>query len=279
MKKVLKICFSILAVALIISFSVINCFAKGNLFLDSGVSVPLGDTVTYTLYLADCEEPVTDMVANLFYDSEYLELDKDSLDFHDLVGVARNVDIDGSIPFSFSTLGSPVDFSEKKAVVSADFKVLKDGESAIKYFITDLDCGGTVDNASVKQFTFTCDYVIHTADGDVAKESMVPRLLDDESKLNEYQGDFINYVDGKGEQAGYADDHIAVTGEGEVIDVSKGDTSENNNSTIIITVAVIVIILVAVIIVVLRRVFAPNENTENEDDNDETDTESGEDDQ
>ena len=266
MKKVLKFFLSAFAVILIISFSLINCFAKGALVLDDGVSVGYNDTVTYTLYLADCEKPVVDMVAYLFYDSEYLELDKDSVDFHDLIGVNRNLDIDGYIPFNFSTISSPVDFSERKPVITVDFKVIKEGESSIQYFIGDLDCGKVEDTASVREFTLSCDYVVHSANGDNTVGNATPVILDNQDKMNEYQGSFINYADGKGNQDKSGENHIAVTGvPEEVVDVTK---DSNNNTPIIITVAVIVIVLVVVILTILRKAFNSDDDTE-EDDNEE----------
>lgn len=277
MKKFIKISFSILTVALILSVSVFNCFAKGGLTLADGVTADKGETVTYTLYLADCESSVSDMNASLFYDSEYLELNKDSVDFHDLVGVNRNVDMDGCISFVFSAISKPIDFSKRTPVISADFKVKKEGDSAVKYFVTDLDCGSVSDSAPAKEFTFSCDYVVHSSSGDKKSENLTPVLLDDKEKIDTYQGDFVNYGDGKGEQDGAGNDHTAVTGNPQgVIDVSKGSSDgQSDNTTIIITVAVIVLALVIGIIMVLRKVFS-GDNDENEESDEEIVEESDE---
>lgn len=266
MKKILKASLTVLAVSLVLSLSVISCFAESALTLAKDVTVQKGDTVTYTLYLADCKSPVTAMDAMLFYDSEYLELDKDSVDFHDLVGVIRNVDLEDCITFVFSAISKPVDFSKRTPIVSADFKVKKGGESAVKYFFKDLDCGSITDSASAKEFTFSCDYTVHTADGDKKTENLTPVLLDDKEKIDTYQGDFVNYEDGKGEQNGTDKNHTAVTGSPkDVVDVTKASSSEpNNNTTIIITVAVTVIVLTIGIVMILRKVFA-NDNGEQED--------------
>lgn len=277
MKKAIKYSVSVFAVVLIILLSVFNCFAKGTLTLDKDVSAKVGDTVTYTLYLADCEKPIADMVAHIFYDADYLALDKDSVDFHDLIGVNRNVDLDGHIPFNYSTLSAPVDFSEKTPIFSADFKVKKEGTSSIQYFFGEMDSVDTAGSESVRKFTLTCDYTIHSSNGDKTVENATPVVLDDQDKLNEYQGAFVNYADGKGEQDDKGDNHIAVTGvpdEG-VIDVTKG--ASNNNTTIIITVAVIVIFLVIIILVVLKRAFgtksSDDEETDAEEDENEEDEE------
>lgn len=259
MKNTLKTLISIAAVMLILTLSVVSSFAAESLTLDNDVNVACGDTVTYTLYVSDCEEPVTDMVAYVFYDSEYLELDKDSVSFHDLIAVNRNVNLDGYIPFNFS-ISSPVDFSKRTPVFSADFKAKKEGTSSLKYFIGDMHCGDPKDNKTVKEYTFTCDYVVHSADGDVAVESVTPVILDDQSKLDEYQGDFVNYADGKGEQDGGGENHIAVKGN-DVIDVTKGD-AEDNNSTIIITVILLLIILVVALLLVVRRIMSRSNEDE-----------------
>ena len=277
MKKFIKVSFSVLAVALILSLSVISCFAKGGLTLAKDVTADKGDTVTYTLYLADCESPVTDMDAMLFYDDEYLELDKESVDFHDLIGVIRNVDLDGCITFVFSAINNPVDFSKRTPIISANFKVKKGGKSAVKYFVKDLDCGTVTDNAPAKEFTFTCDYVVHTDDGDKKSEKLTPVLLDDKDKIDAYQGDFVNYEDGKGEQNGAGENHSAVTGAPQdVVDVTKNSGSEpKSNTTIIITVAVIVIALAVGIVLILRKVFS-NDNVEEENTDEEAVEESDE---
>lgn len=266
MKKFIKISSSLLAVVIVLSASVFNCFAKGGLTLADGVTADKGDTVTYTLYLADCESPVTDMNAALFYESEYLELDKDSVDFHGIIGVNRNVDTDGCISFLFSAINKPVDFSKRTPVISADFKVKKEGQSAVKYFVTDLDCGSVEDSAPVKEYTFSCDYVVHSSNGDKNAENLTPVLMADKDKIDTYQGDFVNYEDGKGEQDGAGNEHTAVTGNPkDVVDVQKGDNDEqNDNTTIIIYVAVIVIVLIIAIILILRKAF-DNDKAENED--------------
>lgn len=264
--KIIKKSLSLVAVALILSLSVLTCFAKGDLTLDKGVSADCKDKVTYTLYLGDCDKPVVDMVAHLFYDSAYLKLDKDSVSFHDLSGVNSNTNIDGQIHFSFSAIGNPIDFKKSAPIISADFTVLKDGKSAIEYFITDLDCGSPDKSQTAKRFKFTCDYVVHSKDGDKAYTDCKPILLSDKEKTDANQGSFINYSDGKGEQAKADKKHIAVTGETQanIIDVTKdapSDDNANNNTTIIITVVIIVILLIIAIIGVLRRVFGSEHNS------------------
>ena len=263
MKRILNICVTSLTVMLILSLSFYNCFAKGALTLDKGVSVACKDTLTYTLYLADCEKPVTDMAAYLFYDSCYLKLDRDSVDFHDLAGVNRNLNLDGVIPFNFSTIGAPVDFSLKTPVVSVDFEVIKEGVSSIQYFISDLDCGDINDSVSVSEFTLSCDYVVHSSNGDKAIEDLTPVILDNKDKIDEYQGGFINYADGKGKQDSHSGSHIAVTGAADsgVVDVTR---DSDGNSTIIITAAVIVIILVVIMLLILRRALNSDNKSEYE---------------
>lgn len=271
MKRVLKSAFSFAVIVILIVLSVFSSFAKGTCLVDNEVTVGYKDTFTYTFYLSDCEKPVVDMVAHIFYDSEYLKLDEDSVDFHDLVGVSRNLNISGHIPFTFCAISNPVDFSKKKPVVSLDFKVIKEGKASVQYFISDLDCGTIENNSPAKKFKFTCDYNVHSTDGDELHENMTPVLVEDKDKLNEYQGAFVNYSDGKGEQADSNKkssktssdkknketnkEHIAVTGEtqADVIDVKKDKPVDN--TTIIIAVSVIVLILVIAIITVLRRVF------------------------
>lgn len=262
--KILKRSISLIAVIIILSLSLLTCFAKGATVVDNEITVGYKDTFTYTFCLSNCEKPVIDMMAHLYYDSAYLQLDEDSVSFHNLTGVNSNTSIDGQIHFSFSAMSEPVDFSKKTPVISADFKVIKEGKTDIQYFVTDLDCGTADKSQPVKKFKFTCDYVVHSTDGDETYKNHTPVLLSDKTQMDENQGGFINYADGKGEQVKSdkktdSKKHIAVTGEtttqSEVLEVTKDDDSKNNNMTIIITVAIIVLVLIIAIIGVLRRVF------------------------
>lgn len=248
MKNFCKTAIAIIMLAAITLLGTATSFA-------ADYSLKKGDTLTYTLYLSDCNKPVADMVGYIFYDSSALEPDADSLEFPSVVSVTRNTDLDGYIPFNFSVIGKPVDFSKKNPLLTLSFKAKTATSAKPSYFIGEMDYMTEGENGTIKEFTFTCDYAVN---GKLVEENAVPILPKD--NLDEYQGSFINYSDGKGEQS--KEDHQAVTGEIQK-DIPNKEGSQSSMTTLMI-VFVIVIILVIAIISVLRRHFSGDAETDEE---------------
>ncbi len=245
MKKTAKSVLAVLFAAVIVILGVICPSA------DDSLDLKKGDELTYSVYLADCEKPVVDMVGFVFYDAEALESEPDTLEFPSLIGVNRNTDLEGEIPFNFSVLANPVDFTEKKLLLTVKFRVRKNGAPAPEFFVSDMDYIENGKTSPITEYSFTCDYAVN---GKTVRENAAP-VLPDESKLGEYQGAFINYSDGKGKQSGAK--HEAVTGATQPIQTHSED-SQSNMTTLIIIVAVVMILLIA-IIAVLRRHFSAEE--------------------
>ena len=255
MKKLLSVIFSLILAAA----SILCAFAaEDELSVNSAVELKVGDTLSYTLYLSDCEQPIVDMAAYIYYDSEYLELDADSVAFPSLMGVNRNTNLPDYIPFNFSALSAPVDFSQKKPLVTLDFTAKKGGATDVSYFVGEMEYMKGESNVTVKSFSFTCDYAVN---GEVKAEAAVPRLLSDESELNERQGGFINYADGKGEN-GSGEDHTAVTGEVQTVTAKK----EGSNNTLIFILVGILIALAIAVLILLRKRFASDDAEDDEED-------------
>ena len=253
MKRFLSLLFSI--VIIVMSVTVASA-AEDTLSVNSAVELKAGDILSYTLYLSDCEQPIVDMAAYIYYDSEYLELDADSLAFPSLMGVNRNTNLPDYIPFNFSALSNPVDFSQKKPLVTLDFTAKKGGAADIRYFVGEMEYMKGESNVTVKSFSFTCDYAVN---GEIKAESAVPKLLSDENELNERQGGFINYADGKGENAS-GEEHTAVTGEIQTVTAPK----ESSNNSLIFILAGILIALAIAVLIVLRKRFASDNAEEDE---------------
>lgn len=58
-----------------------------------------------------------------FYDTDYLEIDTDSINFDNLNGVIYNGNLDGYMTFNFSDISNYASFSSRTQLVSMNFKV------------------------------------------------------------------------------------------------------------------------------------------------------------
>lgn len=155
-----------------------------------------GKTVTYTLYLSETVKPIVGFELCLFYDSKHLEYQKGSLKFDNFDVVIYNEDLDGRIPMNHSALTNTKVFSDKSQFVSASFKVLDGGETDITYFVTEMYGEDFESEPYLKSYKFTYDL---TEDGKALIKDATPVVNDDSYAKDNYQGDFVNYADGMGE--------------------------------------------------------------------------------
>lgn len=254
MKKLFKISFSAVLAAMFLSLSMVTVFAaKGELTINEDAVTKKGDTVTFTLNMGDCTEKLEGLQMQLMYDGEYLEVDEDSLAFPTMSGVVSNAKLDDIILFTWTDVVKLADFTKTSPLVTVDFKVKKAGDTAITYFITEM-YGSDV--TYLKSFTLTNDIAVN---GENVVEGATPLINGNGMLRNQYQGSFVNYADGKGEQNGSGENHIAVTGvtnapsaSGDAVDVSQG---EDNTMTIITVVSIIIIVLAIIAALILRRHF------------------------
>lgn len=255
--KIVSVCFVITIIA---SLTTTAFAADEQLTINSDANVNVGDTVTFTLYLSDCKEDIIGYEMRLFYDSEYLELDKESLKFEKFDGVIHNPNLENKIAMSWTNISQPADFSKKAQFLSVDFKVLKGGEAEISQFVTDMYGD---DMTYLKSYKWT--YNISVGDDTVTSDK-TPLISDDAKTLAEKQGSFINYVDGMGEENAPKDEeHQAVTGvmknvitNTEVVNVTKdnsgsGNGSSNMSTYFIIGAAVLVVALAVVAVIVVKK--------------------------
>lgn len=280
MKRVLKFITLSFVIAVMCICSVMPSFAASKSLVINGekkVKLSKGDVVTYELMLGDCKDKVEGLQAYIFYDDDYLKIDGDSVKFPSLSSVVSNSGLEGTLTFNWTDVSNTVSFKKTKTLVSADFKVLKAGETDITYFISELYGD---DMTYLKNYTFTYNLYVN---GDLAVEGETPLVDENEENLNQYQGSFINYADGKGEQNGAGDsdddDRVAVTGETNKSTSATVVTKDSSNTSLvtIITVASIVLVIIAIIVVIiLRNVFSKKE--ENSDGETEQDAEQAEND-
>lgn len=254
MKKIFRISFAAVLAVLCLSLSVITAFAaKGELTINEDAVAKKGDTVTFTLNMGDCTEELEGIQMQLIYDSEYLEVDEGSLNFPNMSGVVSNAKLDDVILFTWTDVLNLADFTKTAPLVTVDFKVKKAGDTTVTYFITEMY---GADVTYLKSFTLTNDIAVN---GMTVVKGVSPLILGDSDLQNKYQGSFVNYADGKGEQNGSGENHVAVTGvtsvqstTSDVIDVSKG---EDNTMTIVTVVSIIVVVLAIIAVIILRHHF------------------------
>lgn len=227
MRKYLKTTLSILLVILMLSsVSAFSAFAaEDTLTVNDQVEFKVGDTFEYTYYLSGATEKVAGIQMYVTYDSEYLEVVDESLEFEKFTNAVYSTKLDGYFTFNWTNISRQIDFSEKAAMVSAKFKVKKAGAASINYLIYDmysLSESNSMD--SLTQYTITAGY---SENGTPVKEDQPPVLETDPTFVGQHQGNFVNYLDGKGpDNTDVSDEeqHVPVTA------AQRTTTYVNNNN-------------------------------------------------
>lgn len=255
-KKIISVC---IALVVLMSVSVTAFAAEDILDINDGAKVNVGDRVKYTLYLADTKEEIIGFELRLFYDKDYLELDKKSLEFDKFDGVIYNTDLDNMIPINWTNISNPADFSKKAMFLSLEFRVLKEGETDISQFVSEMYGD---DMTYLKSYTWTYDISVND---ETVVSDQVPIISEDEDTLKNRQGSFINYLDGKGEEnTPDKDNHPAVISYTQnvtdIVEVTKNSSSGGNSADsdfplipVIIGAAVLVVVLAVVGVLIVKK--------------------------
>ena len=268
--KIISLCF---ASVLMLSFmtSITAFAADDELTVNSNAKVKVGDKIKYTLYLSDTKEDIIGFELRMFYDHNYLELDKDSVNYGKFDGVIHNLNIEDKIPINWTNISTPVSFSSKAEFLSMEFKVVKGGETEISQFVSEMYGD---DMTYLKSYKWTYDITVN--DKSIVKDQ-TPVISDDQQTLEKNQGSFINYVDGMGEEnTPNKDNHQAVVGSvpgtqiaTQYVDVTRYENVSSDGSfnmmPIIVIVAVVVVAgaIVAILIIKKRddaKISAENDN-------------------
>lgn len=255
LRRFIPICLSLVV---LMSLTVTAFAADDNvLTINGGAEVNVGDRVKYTLYLADTKEEIIGFQLALFFDKEYLELDKNSMSFDKFDGVIYNADLDDSLPMNWTNISHPADFSKKAMFLSLEFRVLKGGETDISQFVTEMYGD---DMTYLKSYTWTYDISVN--DNAVVSDQ-TPLINDDEEYAEKNSGSIVNYLDGMGEEnTPNKDNHPAVVGYSqtvtEIVDVTKANSSSEESgdfpiTTVIIGAAVMIVVLAVVGVVVIKK--------------------------
>ena len=256
--KIISLCFvSLLMLSLMTSMTV---FAADNeLTVNSDAKVKVGDKIKYTLYLSDTKEDIIGFELRMFYDHNYLELDKDSINYGKFDGVIHNLNIEDKIPINWTNISTPISFANKAEFLSMEFKVVKGGETEISQFVTEMYGD---DMTYLKSYKWSYDITVN--DKTIVKDQ-TPVISDDKQTLENNQGSFINYIDGMGEEnTPNKDNHQAVVGSvpgtqiaTQYVDVTRYENVTSNGSfnmmPIIVIVAIVVIIGAIVAILIIKK--------------------------
>lgn len=256
--KIISLCF---ASVLLLSFmtSITAFAADDELTVNSNAKVKVGDKLKYTLYLSDTKEDIIGFELRMFYDHNYLELDKDSVNYGKFDGVIHNLNLEDKIPINWTNISTPVSFSSKAEFLSMEFKVVKGGETEISQFVSEMYGD---DMTYLKSYKWTYDITVN--DKSVVKDQ-TPVISEDQQTLEKNQGGFINYIDGMGEEnTPNKDNHQAVVGSvpgkqiaTQYVDVTRYENVSANGSfnmmPLIVIVAVVVVAGAIVAILIIKK--------------------------
>ena len=202
MSKKIKNMLSILFVAVLTvsAFCIPASAAEDDLTISistdekDSVTAKAGDTVKYAIYMTDTKEEVIGAAMSFFYNDEYLKLNADSINCESFKTAIGNPKLKNFYTFTWTDVQNPVKLNGDKALVSAEFKVLKGGKTDLSYFISDMYGD---DMTYLKSYKITCKLWVN---GKEVEDSAVPIVNNDTANSEKIQGDFVNYIDGMGEE-------------------------------------------------------------------------------
>ena len=205
MKKFLTIITVTCVLTSMLIVSAVSAGATGQLVINKKAKANVGDKVKYILYLADTDEEIEGFEMNLNFDPEYLETNYDSIKLPKIDSAMKNI-VKGEVFLNWTNVFKKLNFSDKQEFLDIEFTVKKAGNTDITKFIKEIYGD---DMTYLKSYTWTYDLVIN--DDTVIKDEP-PLITTDEKLISQYQGSYINYVDGKGEKNSPEEgDHQAVT--------------------------------------------------------------------
>ena len=135
------------------------------------VTAKAGDTVKYAIYMTDTKEEVIGAAMSFFYNDEYLKLNADSINCESFKTAIGNPKLKNYYTFTWTDVQNPVKLNGDKALVSAEFKVLKGGKTDLSYFISDMYGD---DMTYLKSYKITCKLWVN---GKEVEDSAVPIVI------------------------------------------------------------------------------------------------------
>lgn len=268
-KNLVKMISLYFTAVLMLSFmtSITAFAADDELTVNKSAKVNVGDKIKYTLYLSDTKEDIIGFELRMFYDHNYLELDKDSMNYGKFDGVVHNLNLEDKIPINWTNISTPISFANKDVFLSMEFKVVKGGETEISQFVSEMYGD---DMTYLKSYKWTYDITVN--DESIVTDQ-TPVISEDEQTLKNNQGSFINYIDGMGEEnTPNKDNHQAVAGSQfatEFVDVTRYENMPSSGSfnmmPVIVIVAIVVIAGAIVAILFIKKRDDAKISTDNDD--------------
>ncbi len=255
MKRFLKISVITLLGVLILSLSMLTAFATVN-----GKDAKVGDTITYTLYIADSTQNIVGIDARFFFDQETLELVSVETDnLGDSTVVNDNINNDGVIYMNNAYIkgGKGLACKDKVALATLTFKVLEDTPTDITYYIPYI-----YDFEMVNIYNYTFTYEL-TVEGETVIENEPPVLAGDDElgKISDL-GDFENVPEGTGSgikptaaptKAPSANQDNNSGTQGTQTGTAEGDDGDFNVLYVIIPIVVLMVIAIVVLVIIKQK--------------------------
>ena len=214
MNLILKKSAAFLLVFLTLMFVGVSSVFADNSVTISGNKCSSGDTITY-ICMIQTDKRLSGINATLKYPAASLELQKESVNVPNLGMTIANTNDEGRIRFIGVNAQEGFDFTEKKLLVSATFKVKNNAQ-----------------NGSIE-----IDFE-EVTDVDLAEVDMEKVVVEETVKKGSYDGDIVNPQSGD-----------------EYVEAEEASPEDKKNTVIIVTAlsAAAVIVAVSVIVSLKRR--------------------------
>ncbi|MBD9121773.1 MAG: hypothetical protein EGQ04_06725, partial [Ruminococcaceae bacterium] len=170
-KRISAVVLALLMCLLTLAFSVTSFSAAENLKLNGKVNAKVGDKVTYEFCVSEVPEKTEDIQMQVAYDSKYLKVDPDKVEYLDGGSSVYNTDLENEVLFNSANGVQGWDMKEKTMILSLTFEVLQGGSTDITYYVQCFDYQSNSQNVDTLQFT--TDFLVN---GKTAKKNVVPKV-------------------------------------------------------------------------------------------------------
>ena len=217
MKKSISVIISTVMILMVIMTSVTGFSAADKLTINENVPASVGDTVTYSLYVSSVPTKVEDLQMEIYYDSQYLAVVEDSVQYLEGGSPVYNTNIEDKILFNSANGVQGWDFSKKTLLFSVSFTVEQAGATDLTYYI---QCMDYLENSqAVDEYVLTCDYLVNDK---AVKKDVAPVV-----NSNGQGGNFVNYENGKGSKNGGNNPVNGAIGGNNAVNAGNGDDNGN----------------------------------------------------
>ena len=247
-KSILSITFIVIFSTLIfcIPTSAVEDNLKINITYNENNSIraKVGDIIKYSICMSDVTEDVLGVKINGFYDSEYLSIVQNSFTTDAFSNYDTSTGTNNCYTLQWTDVQNLAKIDPNTPLFTIEFKVEKNGETDLSYFITDMY---GEDMTYLKSYTITCNVSVN---GNEEEKNLTPIVNPDCVNDSSFQGSFMNYIDGMGDNKS----SIAETQFKHVTKVTGNMLGSGGDYTYanIIVAGTIILLIMAIIIVILK---------------------------